>query len=369
MRQAEGDTLIRPITIGATPATIFMDEHASAEAPIVIIAHGFAGSQQLMRPLALSLAKRGYRAFTFDFLGHGRHPHPLMGDITKETGATVALMDQIAEIIAYARATGGPAPRIALVGHSMAADIIVRAAQADPEIAAVAAISIYSPAPTADSPRNFLIVTGEYEQALRAEALRIVRLTDPEAREGVTARSEAAGLRAAQVAPGVEHISVLYSAAAMAKIAVWLHTAFEREVPESGHADALRPPAPLPYYGPWLLALIGGVVLLAWPLSRLLPRVGSFPTPEGAGWGAFLLVAIAPAVITPLTLWGLQISFLPVLVGDYLAQHFALYGALTALGMWIAERRDLSGLTTDRIEARRAGLASATLGPKRWPSA
>ena len=86
----------------------------------------------------------------------------------------------------------------------------------------MAAISIFSPAPTADSPKNLLIVTGDYEQALRTEALRIVRLTDPEAREGQPVASETAGRRAAMVAPGVEHISVLYSAAAMAEIRAWL---------------------------------------------------------------------------------------------------------------------------------------------------
>ena len=137
---------------------------------------------------------------------------------------------------------------------------------------------------------------------------------------------------------------------------------------ENGRAADLQPQPPLSHYGPWLLTLIGGVVLLAWPLSRLLPRVAPAdpPAEEGAGWGVFLLAAIAPAILTPLTLWALQISFLPVLVGDYLAQHFALYGALTALGLWWAERRSLGGLTTDRIEARRAGLALSVLGPKRW---
>ena len=37
-----------------------------------------------------------------------------------------------------------------------------------------------------------------------------------------------------------------------------------------------------------------------------------------------------PALLTPLILWKLPTDFLPILLGDYLALHFLLYGALTA---------------------------------------
>ncbi len=54
------------------------------------------------------------------------------------------------------------------------------------------------------------------------------------------------------------------------------------------------------------------------------------------GWRRLLPVAIAPALLTPLILWKLPHDVLPILIGDYLALHFALYGALTALGLWLA---------------------------------
>jgi pimeloyl-ACP methyl ester carboxylesterase len=61
---------------GSTPVTIF--KLASAKpGPAIVIAHGFAGSQQLMQPFALTLARNGYVAVTFDFLGHGRNPEPI----------------------------------------------------------------------------------------------------------------------------------------------------------------------------------------------------------------------------------------------------------------------------------------------------
>ena len=68
----EGLSITRS-TVGETPVTIFRPQSA-APAPIVVIAHGFAGSQQLMQPFAETLARNGYIAVTFDFLGHGRNP-------------------------------------------------------------------------------------------------------------------------------------------------------------------------------------------------------------------------------------------------------------------------------------------------------
>ncbi len=67
--------------VGETPVTIFRPR-TDASAPVVVIAHGFAGSQQLMQPFAETLARNGYVAVTFDFLGHGRNPVPMRGDIT-----------------------------------------------------------------------------------------------------------------------------------------------------------------------------------------------------------------------------------------------------------------------------------------------
>ena len=77
---AEGLSITKT-SVGKTPLTIFKLQ-STAPAPIVVIAHGFAGSQQLMQPFAETLARNGYIAVTFDFLGHGRNPAPMRGDVT-----------------------------------------------------------------------------------------------------------------------------------------------------------------------------------------------------------------------------------------------------------------------------------------------
>ena len=62
-------------------------------------------------------------------------------------------------------------------------------------------------------------------------------------------------------------------------------------------------------------------------------RNGSAPDFPGGGscrWRSL------PAVLTPLILWLLPTNFLPLLLGDYLVVHFAVYGVLTAIGIWLA---------------------------------
>ena len=74
--------------------------------------------------------------------------------------------------VAWVRGLGDG--RLAVLGHSMASDIIVRFAQAAPDVAATIAVSMFSPVVTATTPRNLLVITGEWEGMLKREALRAV---------------------------------------------------------------------------------------------------------------------------------------------------------------------------------------------------
>ena len=109
---------VATLDIAGTPATIYRPQDGKP-APVVVIAHGFAGSRELMQPFAVTLARNGYVAITFDFRGHGKNPHPLRGSITEANGATKALVDQLDTIVAYARTAPGGDGRVALLGHSM----------------------------------------------------------------------------------------------------------------------------------------------------------------------------------------------------------------------------------------------------------
>ncbi len=331
-----------------TPVTTFLPEGGAA-GPVVVIAHGFSGSRPLMRSFALAFARNGYAAATFDFSGHGRNPRPLAGSITETSGATLRLVDDVAEVTAFARPLGDG--RLAVLGHSMASDIVVRFAEAHPEVGATIAVSMFSPAVTARSPRNLLVIVGDWEAPLKREALRVLGLT---AAPGVAGPDETVGDpragagRRVTFSPHVEHVGVLYSAHSLEEAVAWLDQSFGVRRPQ---------PPVIPVLGPWVLALLGGAVMLAWPLSRLLPVVSQTPAGTSLAWRqAWLLVL--PLGVTPLVLRVVPTDILPVLVGDYLAAHFFLYGVVSLLAL-LAVRRSARPFRFPPVSAR--ALAVATL--------
>ncbi len=339
--------------VGKTPVTIFRPE-ADAPAPVVVIAHGFTGSQQLMQPFATTLARNGYIAVTFDFLGHGRNPIPMRGDITE--GETIAseLLRELGQVASTARKLPGSDGRLALLGHSMASDIVIRFAQADPEVQTTVAVSVFSPGATAMSPRNLLVIVGALEASmLQNEGLRIVNLTaGGNAVAGETYGSFADGTaRRLALARGVEHIGVLYSHDSMEQSLRWMNEAFGRQ--QADFIDSR---------GIWLALVFLGIIALAWPLSALLAIASAAPVGANLTWKPLLVAAFGPALLTPLMLWRVPTEFLPILLGDYLALHFLLYGALTAAFLLYLRSRAPKPYTTTRASWRNIALAAMAVG-------
>ncbi|WP_029030857.1 alpha/beta hydrolase [Salinarimonas rosea] len=345
---------VERVAIGHIPASVYRPA-GEPPGPAVVIAHGFAGSRQLMQAFAVTLARNGYVAVSFDFAGHGRNPRPLAGSIVEEDGATRRLVAETVAVAEAARILGDG--RLALLGHSMASDIVVRAAAELPGVAAVVAVSMFSPAVTADAPENLLVVVGGLEAGLREEALRAVGLAqDGAAQEGVTYGDPASGTaRRAVFADGVEHVGVLYARETLAETVAWLDASFGIARAEPPFVDRR---------GPLILLLLAGAVLAARPLSRLLPRVSPEPAGAGLPWRRLWVVLLVPAIATPLVLrlvpeGYLPTSVLPVLVADYLAAHFLVYGLITAACLALARRRGWSAASPC---ARRGRLALAVAG-------
>jgi len=332
---ARAGVVAEDVAIGETPATVFRPDAPSGvfggATPVVVVAHGFAGSRTLMAPFAVALAKNGYVAITFDFLGHGSHPLPLPGDVTTESGATRHLVEQTQRVMTRARTLGGD--ELALLGHSMASDIVVRAAKAAPDVRATVAVSMFSPAVTAREPRNLLVIVGAWETGLRAEALRAVGLATGEdaAREGETyGRFDEGTARRAVFADSTEHVAVLFSEESLREAVSWLDAAFG--------ADRGAPVVTAPRL-PWIGLLVLGILLLAVPLSRLLPRVCAPPAGASLGWGGLAPAVALPTLATPLLLRLAPTDILPIVVGDYLAIHLFTFGALTAGALAVLHAR------------------------------
>lgn len=344
LTQANEGVVAEHLQLGPTPLTVFRAADAtSANArPVVVISHGFAGSQQLMQPFAVTLAKNGYVAVTFDYFGHGRNLQPLSGDVTEVEGATQKLLEQTRTVVDYALSLPETGGGLAVLGHSMASDIVVRYAQTDARVDATVAVSMFSPAVDGTSPDNLLIVVGGLEGFLREEAMRVLGMVTDDPEEGVTVGSFADGTaRRVAFADGVEHVGVLYSRESMAETVAWLDQASGWN--GSGYADSR---------GIAIVLLIIGAALFVWPLSTMLPVVSRPPRGASLAWRELLPAATIPAVVTPLVLWRFPADFLGALVGGYLAVHFLVYGFVGAACLWWLRRRGASRPSSDTSVAK-----------------
>ncbi|MDW3221994.1 MAG: alpha/beta hydrolase [Paracoccaceae bacterium] len=309
LEAARSDVEITQFDVAQTPVTQYA--HEDGHGSVVVIAHGFAGSQQMMQGYALPLARAGYRVFAFEFLGHGRHPNPMTGDVSTIDGTTRLLVDQTAEVIdAVAPDTG----LVALLGHSMATDILVRTSSERKDIGPIVLISAFSKEITATQPGNLLLITGAWEAGLRAFAQQAVQMVNADASEGETVTAEDVTRRAI-AAPFSEHVSVLQSRTGRGEALAWIDLANART-----SNVAILPTG-------WaILGLLGGLVMIFHAMARLLPLRER--TALELNRKQLVITISAPLFIAPLIAVPLKPSFLPVLVADYLMLHLLVFGTL-----------------------------------------
>lgn len=316
------------ISAGQTPATLYRLENANG--PLIVIAHGFAGSRQLMEAFSLSLARAGYSALAYDLQGHGRNPLPMGGDVTVIEGTTARLIAELRSVIDAGQAASGWDGPVGVVGHSMASDVVIRASLEDPDIGPLVAISMFSQAVTETAPDSLLAISGAWEGRLRAEALRVLKLVDPAAQEGDTV-SNAQVHRRVAVAPRSEHVSVLYSAASLRETLAWFDSRFERSAPRGAPART----------GGWIAMMLASVVGLVWALAAVLPLGGKRDRDQfqAVPVRSFLVSALVVPPIAVALASMIKLDFLPVLVADYLTVHLAIYGLLQLVVLWHAGLR------------------------------
>lgn len=306
---------IRSLAKGPTPVTRYS---AGSDGPIVVVAHGFAGSRQMMQGYSLLLAQAGYTVFAFDFEGHGRHSVPMSGDVNAIEGTTRLLVEQTKSVV---RSVGTEDQPVALLGHSMATDVLVRAAAELPETGPLVLLSAFSLAIDQEHPANMLLITGTWEPGLRDFALEAARMIDPAANYDEVAEQGDIS-RMAMLAPAAEHVSILHSRTGREAAVDWLNRYYQRSIAPTA-----------PQTGWALLALLAAITALAFPLAQLLPRVQvgpEAPLPPVT----FAAVTLIPMVAAPLLAAPIDTRVLPVLVADYLAIHLAIYGVIQIAVLW-----------------------------------
>ena len=309
LESARSGVSIDRFTVGTTPVTSFAQP--GADGPVVIVAHGFAGSSQMMQGYTLPLARAGFRVFAFDFLGHGRHPTPMSGDVGSVEGTTRLLVDQTKAVM---DSISDDKKTVALLGHSMATDVLVRVAAERENIGPVVLLSAFSEVIDATTPSSLLLVVGAWEPRLRDFAFEAVRMVQPEADVGATV-SNGPVLRRAAVVPWTEHASILQSSIGRQEALLWLDQSFARS------SDITILPT-----GPAIVGLLTGLVVLFASVARLLPA-RDVPA-VSLSRRRFALITVVPMLVTPPLAVMLDPGFMPVLIADYLALHLAIYGGL-----------------------------------------
>ncbi|MDG4759704.1 alpha/beta fold hydrolase [Micromonospora sp. WMMD710] len=324
--RADAGLTARQVTVGGVPMTEVRADPPMSDVrrPGVVIAHGFAGSARLMRPIADTVARRGAVALLFDFAGHGANPARLAGDTSNDT-----LAADLDHAVGYLRSLPDVDPaQIMLVGHSMGAGAVTRYAAGHSEIARTVAISL----PDA----------GELPPGRPAELLLIVGGAEfpgfRHAADDAVGRGAAVGRRPAVVVPGVEHISVLFAPRTHEEIADWL--------PSVDGDAAPRPLVRLAGAALLLLAFGAGVVPLAALLLTRRSNGGRSTDRVPIGGLALLGLAVVAAGLGAAVAAVLPTTRLPLAVGGYVTGFLLVTGVLVLAG-----HRWLPGATSPPVPA------------------
>jgi dienelactone hydrolase len=301
--------------------------------PVVLVAHGFAGSNRLMRGFTLTLAHAGYTVVAFDFAGHGRNPRPL-----PQGRSDVLLQDaQVVLEEASSRGLGDPS-QVALLGHSMGSGVVLQLAQKRPTTQATIAVSPVSVTVTPELPQRLLLMAGQLEGGFVESARTLLAQAGGE-QSSVTPRRLV-------IVPGVEHISILFSPLAHATAREWLDAAFGPQPGARNYVDSR-----LAWYG---LGLLGMILLGSASAPLFQPtnarRWWTVKVPStwagtdrslarrlvalagGAAAATLLLWLAGKAGLPTRTLMGLQ-------VGGYLLVWFFAAGGFSLLILWLRPPR------------------------------
>lgn len=278
------DLVVRDMTAPDGTPLRYLAPAGASGFPGVIVAHGFAGSQQLMYGFGYDLARAGYGVVLFDFDGHGA----ARGRLDREGGA---LQRNLAS--AYVALVAQPEidpTRIALLGHSMGSGAVMTAGIDAPErYRAIVAVSPTGAAVTPDAPPNLLLMAGSLEPQFLSNARDLL------ARAGGPNDDVSAGRgRALVEVPNVEHITILFSRAARQAALDWLNNVFSLPPVEAGPDRRMV----------WLGVHLGSWFLLLWAVAPRLLAAGPATANRRRPWHWLGLVVGALVAASALFLTG-----------------------------------------------------------------
>ena len=297
------------------PMTLITPVAGAAERPLVLVGHGFAGSDVLMRGFALTLAHAGYSVISWDFDGHGANSRPASADgLLRDAELARAMATEL---------NAWDGQRLAILGHSMGSGVALSFGQKYPETQATIAVSPVGTAVTPELPRNLLLMAGALEPAFLGNARE--RLAEAGGEGGDPAQGTA---RRLQVIPGVEHVSILFAPLAYTTARAWLDGVFGAQPGAQAYRDLRMV---------WYAVGVAGMLLAAMCLAPRPPQRVRADGRSPASTLRLLGALAGGAAGATLLLWlaglaGLNLQGLfGILVGGYLLAWFGAAGVLALL--------------------------------------
>lgn len=329
---ARSGLVVRSLDRGTVPLLYLAPQQAQA-APGVLIAHGFAGSKQLMLGYGHVLAQAGYAVMLWDFDGHGANPTPLKRYETQR-GLEVALEVLLEQPEVDTK-------RLAMLGHSMGSGIVMTVGIRDPNrFAATIAVSPTGASVTPQTPRNLQLQAGSGEGRFVENAQRLLTQAG-----GANTNLIAGTGRELVIVPNVEHITILFSDVSHQAALRWLNATFGRSSP-SQYRDRR-----MGWYGLHLLGWLLGLAAIAPTLAS--QTIAATKVPAVRQWAGLIVSPfVAIALVTLLSQHFALESLGGVQVGGAVAVWFLIAG-LTWLGILAC---------VPRLSVRDVGLGIALFG-------
>ena len=329
--------------------------------PVLVLAHGFSGNKGMMSFLARALARAGYAVLTFDFQGHGKNPNHF--GFSMSEGRSGLADDLDAALLWASTQSHLDQQRIAIAGHSMGGFAVLDYASRTPGTRAAVVISAGAVPGGPYTPQNVLLIwaTGDPEgirTGARDAGAHFAGLDRLVLERTYGEPERGTGVRLSEVG-GTDHITILYSDEAAARIAGWLGATLGSGDPPVTGSDRTAL---------WsLLSLISGLVLFAGLVELLAPRLPrvELPTVDRplAALG-LLLAALLGAVLLLAGVDGLAstgpLAFVPLVAGRDLLGFYAAGGLVLLVQMAARGQVPVTGLVDVRTWAGAGVLFAAS---------
>ena len=318
---------------GQEPATLYMPgtghpfymqvpKPAGQRPSAVVLIHGFMADRKLMSVLARRMAENGYAVLAIDVNGHGQNPNPFNGG----PGDAGALREDVKQAVDYLRSSPlVDGSRIVVMGHSMGAGAALDYATHDPNVKGAVMISGgWQLGP--ERPKDALFIFAERDPDMiqdASPALASYLAGAGQIELGKTYGDFAQGSAVEAVRmPGLDHITIVYSADAATTIVKWLDSTFgTTRTGAIQVADARM--------GAAGFTLLLFVILLV-PMGRACGSMVTHWAGERPGPSGLIgLVILGGALIAAMPLAASDpAAFVPVVVGDIQLSWFLVAGLI-----------------------------------------